>query len=108
MSEKSWDEIVREIPEFIKSDMANGTLDLSDRDNWDEYAHEWADSSEYVIYYHHSRRLWAESSHIQEWESEAQEIAGPAIDDLITACVYFALRYEIVQAIEQIAGEGNE
>jgi hypothetical protein len=108
MSEISWYEIVRQIPEFIKSDIENENLDITDSDSWHDYVHEWADGSEYVIYYHNSRRLWADNSEIQAYEDDALQMAGPTIDDLITACVYLALCDEIMSAIQEIAGETDE
>lgn len=104
----TWYGVCRSIREIIRTDSDTSNVDLGDPDTWDEYAHEWADGSEWVIYYAKSRELWAESSYVQAWEEEASHLAvGTGIGEQITACVYLAVRQEIMDALQEIAEERN-
>jgi hypothetical protein len=99
--------VCEEIRENIRTDSDTSNVDLADPDSWDDYAHEWADGSEWVIYYANSRALWADEEIISGYEDEAKEItASPrTIDEWITACVYLAVRAEILEACREIAEE---
>jgi hypothetical protein len=100
--------VCEEIRENIRTDSDTSNVDIADPDSWDNYAHEWADGSEWVIYYANSRALWADEEIISGYEDEAAEfldIRGVTIDQWITATVYLAVRAEILEACREIAEE---
>lgn len=102
----TWHKVKEDIREIIREDSDTSNVDLEDRDSWDDYAHEFADGAEWVIYYSRSRELWADSSDVQAYEDEANE-CGPfdSIDQWITVTVYMAVRAEIMEALQEIADE---
>jgi hypothetical protein len=107
-SELTWWKVCQDIREMVRVDSDTSNVDLDDPDSWDEYAHEWADGSEWVIYYHNARTLWADSSEVQAWEDDARDTAADSsIDSQITACVYLAVRAEIMEALREVAEERN-
>ena len=58
-------------------------------------AHEFADSSEWVIYYYRSQCLWIDSQEVRDCEPEEDEWQGAVdIQSRMTACVYNALADE--------------
>jgi hypothetical protein len=93
-----WYEIVREIDEIVTADCEDGTLDWRDEDASYEYAHEWADGSQYVIWHAQSREAWLSGA--DEWEDEATDF-GPfdSIQSWITATVYCAMKATILDAV---------
>ena len=69
-------------------------------------ASEYADGTADVIYTYRARAIWMDSSEVQEWEDEVDEVLGASgesadIDRRITLCVYMALR----NAFEEAARE---
>lgn len=100
MSGTTWHEVCDTIDRIVADDLADGTIDRDDEDSWEDYAHEWADGSSWVIYYSESRALWADGA-ADDYEDEANEIVAPGagIQDRITAAVYLAVRARIVEAI---------
>jgi hypothetical protein len=111
MTDKTWREIVAEIPDIVRADIANGAIDITNEDHWVEYANEWADGSQYVIYYHHAIRLWAESTEVQECEPDAWDYMNgqePDITKVMSVCVYMALSNRIMEAIQEISDEEGE
>lgn len=66
------------------------------QDSGADYAHEYADGCEDVIYTYRARAIWQDSSDVQEYEDDAKEYANTAdgfsIDAAITVCVYLAIR----------------
>jgi hypothetical protein len=106
MSELNWYRVCRDIREIIRTDSDNSNVDLGAPDSWDDYAHEWADGSEWVIYYANSRALWADSAEVQAFEDDARVWStDSSIDSQITACVFLAVRQEIMDALQEIAEE---
>lgn len=106
----TWREIVDNLPDMIRTDVEHGNLDLSDRDSWDDYAHEWADGSGHVIYTHRAVELWASEPDVYQWEDQVTDLCSPddSIGQRISVCVYLALRHAIMSAIEEIASEDEE
>lgn len=106
---KSWWQIVDELPDIIRTDIENGDLNLADDDATAEYAWQWADGSQYVIYTHHAMRLWCESDEVSDYEDEAWDLVGSSKDHSVVAvmstCVYLALRQAIIEACEEIRNE---
>jgi len=103
MSENiTWREVCEEVDRVIVQDIADNNLDLTDEDSWRDYAHEWADSSSWVIYYHNSRTLWADSVEVRDMEDEANT-EDNGIDARITACVYFAVVECIIATVQEYA-----
>ena len=104
-----WDEIVESLPGIIRTDSDTSNLDLEDRDSWDDYAHEWVDGSVYVIFYSNVIELWTDSSNgIADYEDEAWDMVGEGCRNVLqvmTACVYLALRDAVLSAIEMVAEE---
>lgn len=100
MSGTTWREVCDTIDRIVADDLADGTIDRDDEDSWEDYAHEWADGSSWVIYYSESRALWADGA-ADDYEDEANGIVAPGagIQDRITAAVYLAVRARIVEAI---------
>jgi hypothetical protein len=99
--------VCEEIRENVRTDSDTSNVNLADPDSWDDYAHEFADGSGWVIYYANSRALWTDEI-VQGYEDEAVgllEIPGATIDQWITACVYLAVRAEILEACREIAEE---
>jgi hypothetical protein len=103
----TWNQIIEEIPEILRFDASNNNLDLEDDSTWSEYAHEWADGAQEVIYYHRARDLWMTEAEIQDYESDAREIWGASatIDEMISACVYLALCDRIMAALQDARSE---
>jgi hypothetical protein len=67
-----------------------------DLDNGAEHdaAHEWADSSEWVIYTYRARCLWFDSSTVQDAEGHVFDCgidASADIDRRVTLCAFHAL-----------------
>lgn len=102
----TWREVCETVEQIVRDDIADGSLDPSDRDAVEEYAHEWADGSSWVIYYSESRALWADRA-TPDFEDEANEIVTPdaGIQERITAAVYLAVRAQIVETVERVADE---
>lgn len=78
--------------------------DLDPEYGAEDAAHEFADGSEWVIYYHRARCLWVDSTEVQDAEAELDEIYAPYgvdshldIDGRIALCVYVALRNVFVE-----------
>lgn len=74
-----------------------------DDDRLYDYAHEFADSAEWVIYTAKARALWADSWEIAEYEDAyGYNDDGQNIDQQITSCVYLATRDAVMQVIQDI------
>lgn len=75
-------------------------------DDIHDYAHEFADSAEWVIYTAKARALWADSFEISDYEDAYGYNGGDgSIDDQITTCVYLATRDAVYAAVEDIRNE---
>lgn len=105
MGDLSWWQILADLPDMVRSDIENGA-DLSDEDSRDEYCHEFTDGSEHVIYYSNVMRLWCAEQTIRDWEDEARDIAvSDGVLDVMTACVYLALRDAVANAVSDVVDE---
>lgn len=108
---KSWSQIVDELPDMIRTDIEHGNLDIGDDEAVQEYAHEWADGSQYAIYTHHAMRLWFANDDVSDYEDEAWELLEPdrttghSVSMIMSACVYLALRQAIIEACEELRNE---
>lgn len=91
--ETTWYEVQRAIHNWAEQDWIDGNY--TNEDDMHQWAHETADSNEYVIYYHHQNDLWASSIEIREYEEYAQ---GEDIQDRIMQCVYYAMYDELILA----------
>lgn len=85
---------------------------LAERETWEtvdagDYAHEFADSYDAVIYYYKARELWADSSEVREYEETALECididATVCIDQILCAVVYWAVRDLVLTVISEHA-----
>jgi len=76
----------------------------------EQYAQEFADGCEWVIYTSQARALWADSVAVQDYEGIVSEYCDPHedIDRRITLCVYEATRDAVLNAIETIREEMGE
>lgn len=94
-----WYEIVREIDEIVTADCESGECNWRDYADADQYAHDYADGSYYVIYTHASREAWVSGA--DEWEDEAKDL-GPFedIQEWITATVYCAIHATVMDAVD--------
>lgn len=104
----TWYDVTREISAMVREDYENdGFSDIHNDDDMQEYAHEWADGSQNVIYYHRARELWADSATVQGYESDAWDLMGDEkdIDKVIALCVYLAMRDEIMSAVQELREE---
>lgn len=105
----TWYDVTRSIREMVREDYANnGFEDINDDDAMQEYADEWAGSAPEVIYYHRARELWADSATVQGYEGEAWDIEvgdSRSVDAIISACVLFAMRDEIMDAVRELREE---
>ena len=105
----TWSEVLADIADEVLSDAANGNLDLADRSSWDDYAHERADGSQYVIWTWRARELWANCSEVRAYEDDAVAVSladsgqDVSVDGVITASVYLALRSAILDAVGEAA-----
>lgn len=70
-----------------------------------DYAHEFADSAEWVIYTAKARALWTDSYEIAEYEDVYGHNGGGDIDSQITTCVYLATRDAVHEAVQSIRDE---
>ena len=70
-----------------------------------DYAHEFADGCEWVIYTAKARALWSDSWEISEYEDVYGHNGGGDIDSQITTCVYLATRDAVQEAIQDIRDE---
>lgn len=105
MSDLRWRDVVADVSNMVAVDLADGTIDRDDEDSWDEYAHEWADGSEWVIYYSNSRALFADGA-LDDFEDEARSLGEPeSIDQWITAAACLAVWDLILATVrEQVEG----
>ena len=108
----NWYDVAQNVREMVRQDYESGNFeDINDDDAMHEYAHEWADGDAVVIYYRHTRALWLDSAIVRGYEDEAQEITGgvnSTVDNVITTCVYLALKQEIMDAIDELRQEIDE
>jgi hypothetical protein len=81
-------------------------------DSGADYAHEYADACEDVIYTYRARAIWADAADVQAYEDDAKEYASSAdgfsIDRAITACVYLAIRDAFGWKWGELLGEQSE
>lgn len=92
----TWRQAERDAREAARDRFAEAVQSDEDLEAGGDYAHEYADGCEDVIYTYRARAIWQDSSEVQEYEDEAQHFAstrddGFSIDRAITACVYLAL-----------------
>ena len=76
-------------------------------DDIENYAREFADGCEWVIYTHQARTLWADSVAVQDYEDMVADYCDTHedIDRRITLCVYEATYDAVLNAIETIREE---
>ncbi len=107
----TWRQVCEQVREIVADDISSGHLDPSDVDAVDQYAAEWADGSEWVIYYHHVIRLWVDSSEVSDYEEHISDYLSNDGDEGIlrrmTLCVFLALRDEIETAIREYCEEND-
>ena len=107
----TWYEVCELVREHVRADVATGNLDLGNEDHLSEYSHEYADGSEWVIYYHHVMRLWCDSSEVRDREEDIEDYlysdSAQGILRRMTLCVYLALRDEVESAIREIVSESE-
>lgn len=104
----TWAGVCREIREIVASDIADGTVDPGDSDAVQDYAHEWADGSSWVIYYAQANAIWADtpSSVTDPAEDMIGEMpASASIQERITAAVYWMIREQIVATVDELAAD---
>lgn len=104
----TWYAVANEIDDTVRQDVADGTVDLDDEEACDTYAWEYADGTQYVIYTHMSRTLWADG--LPDWAEDEAKDCGPYEDPdgWITAAVFFAIRGTIMQRLDEIRDEREE
>ena len=78
---------------------------LKTEDGIYEYAHETADSSEYVIYYGWQRELWADSADIRDYEGDAIDAGCYEVASIQQYCVYMAISDTIVETLTELLEE---
>lgn len=78
---------------------------LKTKDGIYEYAHETADSSEYVIYYGWQRELWADSADIRAYEDDAIDSGCDGVASIQQYCVYMAISDAITEALNELLEE---
>lgn len=104
----TWGQVREYVRAIVAADVANGTLTadmINDEERLDVYAHEWADGDRLVIYYHLARTLWCNSSVVRDRQDEAEDLVSrSSVDGIMAACVYLALRDEIVAAVHELGG----
>jgi len=103
----TWYETVRNVTEQVTRERETWeTMDVED------YAHEFADSHEVVIYYSNARELWDSSYEVREYEDtalECMELSNKvSIDQLLCAVVYWAIRDLVLTVISENALENVE
>ena len=105
----TWYEVCELVREHVRADVATGNLDLENEDQLSEYPHEYADGSEWVIYYHHVTRLWCNSVDVSDREEDIEDYLysddAQGILRRMTLCVYLALRDEVESAIRELVEE---
>ena len=104
----TWAQIVAAIPDQVRDDIANGNLDPLDEDMVEDYASQWADGSEYVIYHHHALRLFADGDAVSDFETDAWDAwAGDerSVLSIMSTCVYLALSEAVCAAVMDVAAE---
>lgn len=96
----SWRDVCESIDVIVADDVASGVLDPTNDDAVDEYAHEWADGCEWVIYYAQSRALWADPA-MPDFDDAADDMCGPGVgvQDRVTAAVFLAVRDRILSSV---------
>lgn len=111
----TWGDLVREAREHLEADYPEAKArevlrEWEDSGEWHEAANEYADSNERVIYYSHSRALFADGL-LDEYEEEAVEIGEGSIDTIdrwITLAAYCALRAAFLEAVTQYLGDHED
>jgi hypothetical protein len=83
-----------------------GEIDKSE-DGIFTYAAETADSSQYVIYYHYQRELWADSQDVRNYEQDAIDCGVEGVAEIQQYCVYMALQDAIREILEELLKEGE-
>ena len=86
--------------------MANGET----RDDMMDQAHEWADQSEWVIYYAYAHALCA-NCNTDAGEEFLEDVGNPdpcTYDALASAIAYGELRYRIEQVLNELIEETDE
>lgn len=104
----TWRKVAAEIESIVRGDVESGEVDLDDEEACYEYAWEWADGSEYVIYTHQSRTLWADGLP-DGAEDEAADL-GPHEDPdaWIRVAVFCAMRSRIMEVLDECRDERDE
>ena len=70
-----------------------------------EYAHEYANNSQYVIYYGWQRELWADSADIRSYEDDAIDAGCEGVAAVQQYCVYMAISNAITEALNELLEE---
>lgn len=108
----TWREMCDSIEESVRLDVEHGNLDLTDEDWCEQYAHEFADGSEWTIYTNKTHELWWACNEVSDREDEAREYAydsdGVTIMGLMRSCVYLALRDAVSDAIARVRSESDD
>jgi hypothetical protein len=100
----NWYVIRREIQDCAKLDWEYGHIDKTE-DGVFTYATETADSSEYVIYYHYQRELWADSQDIRDYEDDAIDCGLVGVAEIQQYCVYMAIQDAIRETLDELLAE---
>jgi diacylglycerol kinase family enzyme len=92
--------------EIVAADVANGNLDIANRDSVDEYCHEIADGHHDVIYTYAVRELFSNGD-LDEFLDDAYEVSTlvPAgVDGVLTVAAYYAVRSVFFDAVMALPG----
>ena len=99
MNGVTWADTLDTIRYCVAADIENDYL-THDTDV-DEYAEEFADGVEWVVYYSQALALWADSKDVRSYEDEAWDL-GPVhdINTIITRVVYLATRAAVADEVQ--------
>ena len=106
MCDTNWYMVRREYQDMAKIDWEDGNIDKTE-DGIFTYAAETADSSQYVIYYHYQRELWADNQDIRDYEQDAIDCGLAGVAEIQQYCVYMALQDAIRETLDELLKEGE-
>ena len=100
----NWNDTKQHIYECVLDDLLNGMPNLYHMDEIEQYAAEFADGAEWVIYNYKAEALWHDSAEVADLESEVTEwfAADATINDRIRMCVYKATEDHILTILRGI------
>lgn len=104
MCDTNWYMVRREYQDRARIEWEDGEIDKSE-DGRFTYACETADSSQYVIYYHYQRELWADSADIRDYEGDAISIGLYEVARVQQYCVMMALQDAIRETLDELWNE---